>query len=624
MALLQILLLLLYALPTLLLPITSNPLGLDDTPDNLAFAALSLHSRTEHEGVRKIPKSIFIAPHHHLDPHSCPNGYKLVDGKCSKEQNFEVNQLALITSQFQQFLDKTQTTTDYDDYDYGSYGDSTESGEPLHIPLSVSFDDDTSSSNRDGYNDGLQNMPFLSDNLGGSEETTQKKPVETTTESKTTTNQKYVVPTAATVAANADRWPDDHLGSDGTDGARPDEELNPTTLQGVVLTTPDYYPSTTQKKALVDVPENVFLDEDGRQPVARTTVVDENESFDGVTTTLANKVTEHIELTTTTENDFDRELQSESLFKDDSVTGTTISMSDGTTEMIENDVEVTTELPKKIVAVPTVEQVQIVTPVQQQTTTGHSTTHRHHHHHRAKPTTTTTTSTTQYNGELQTAERLDINESMMNRKLSESIMKHELNEDAIETIDANNRFVYTHLDAPSNEPDRSPSTTAQSATAQRGSFDFLRLIGNNDSRKNNRIRFPDPSATPVNIFSNFKGGTIKFPGPVQQRTPEPLYNRLIPDLLPKKPPESAADRPLFSWLPAGTTFDFNRNAGASNSAMRFWNKLPLIRDRSATSRGSSEPTRSNSKSPTDSLYKDASVSEVYKVIASKNYKHDNR
>lgn len=682
MALLQILLLLLYALPSLLLPITSNPLGLEDTPDNLAWAAQSLESRPEHEGVRKIPKSIFILPNHHEMPQDCQDGYKMQDGKCYKAQNFDVNPLALITSQFQQFLDQDPTTVDFDeDYDYDNY-DSTDA-EPLHIQLDLSAADDPPI--REIVDDGIQNLPFRGDNFGCKEEASQNNPFATSNECNSTEN---VVPITATIGSNVVKWADDNL-ANNKDSFRTDQVVNSTT-PSTIATTPDesllifsdsMAISTTQKKMLVDsdanLPDdNAFLDKKEENTLSiekelhPTTTVVENESSDSVSTTLSDRETEkphidetnaghdhhhhmvnnQIEFTTLGDDqkNLDKELQSESLFQDDSSILTTNNVSDGTTEIGENDVEVTTEplnsLNDKeinkaisspitpleasnkienpiVVVVPTVEQVQIVTPVQD-TTTSHSTTH----HRKKSNSQSIPSSTSVYNSELQTAERLDINESMLNKKMRESVMKHELNEDAIETIDTNNRFVYTHLDSPhldtsSNEPEPPTSTTMQPIT-QRSLFDQLRFINKftEDSRNNNRIRFPEPST--VNIFSNFKGGTIKFPGPVQQRTSEPLFNRLIPDNIPKKPPEPAAERPLFSWLPAGTSFDFSRN---SNPAFtRFWNKMPLIRDPSMASNDTPEQPRSNSKSPTDNLYKDAPASEVYKVISSKNYKHDNR
>lgn len=672
MALLQILLLLLYALPSFLLPITSNPLGLEDTPDNLAWAAQSLDSPSEHEGVRKIAKSIFITPNNYMD---CQLGYKLQDGQCIKAQNFDVNPLALITSQFQQFLDKGSTTVDYDeDYDYDNY-DSTESAGPYHVPLSLSFDDDPPI--RGSVDDGIQNMPFLAGNYDRKEETSQKYTISTSTESKST-QYENVVPITPTVVSNVNDWADDNLAYN-KDSTRTGEVVKPTTTSNIIATTPDESLlafndgmgiSTTQKKVLVDadanLPDNAFLEKVDENKLSTaievnptTTMTDNESSTNKESTTLQSDqktagdhdhmVHNRIELTTQVDdqNILDKELQSESLFQSDSLTGTSINVSDGTTEINENDIEITTEslnslldkevnkaisistptspfnkpsnkVENPIVVVPTVEQVQIVTPVHL-TTTSHST-----NHHRKKPNSQSMpSSTSAYKSELQTAERSNINESMLNKKLRESVMKHELNEDAIETIDTNNRFVYTHLDSSSNEPEPSSTTsTTMQPPTQRSLLDQLRFINRftDESRKNNRIRFPEPATQ--NIFSNFKGGTIKFPGPVQQRTSEPLFNRLIPDIIPKKPPEPTAERPLFSWLPAGTTFDFSRN---SNPAfMRFWNKMPLIRDPSMTPNDSPEQSRSNSKSPTDNLYKDAPASEVYKVIASKNYKHDNR
>lgn len=661
MALLQILLLLLYALPSLLLPITSNPLGLEDTPENLAYAVQSLEGRPEHEGVRKIPKSIFITPEHQCQP-----GFHIRDGICT--QDFSVNPLQLLLSQVNTFVQNGQTTTDYEEYDYDSY-DSTESNGPYHVPLSLNFDDDPP--NRDKNKDGIQNMPFLADNVDRQEETPQNHQASF----EHNTNKLNVVPLTTAVPSNLNEWNDDIL-ADGKVSTGKVEDVKSTTVGDLVATSSDeslviysdgMSVSTTQKKNLVD-----FDEENVPSTELNLTTADKDiEPCDGESTTLTNneriKLNVHqthsgnrhlqgncIESTTQIDDKkaLDKELQSESLFADDSLIGTSISVSDGTTEISENDLEATTEslnsvndreinkpnyistpiAPFKlfnpfnltnhaIVVVPTVEQVQIVTPVQ---LTSHSTTSSHH---RKKPNNQSIpSSTSAYDSELQTAERLDINsDSMLNKKLRESVMKHELNEDAIETIDTNNRFVYTHLDTSSNEP--VPSSTTTSTTmqpiTQRSVLDQLRFANKfiDESRKNNRVRFPEPSA--VNIFSNFKGGTVKFPGPVQQRTSEPLFNRLIPDLIPKKPPEpTRTERPLFSWLPAGTSFDFNRNS--SPAFMRFWNKMPLIRDQSMGTNDTPEQPRSNSKSPTDNLYKDAPASEVYKVISSKNYKHDNR
>lgn len=669
------LLLLLYALPSHSLPITSNPLGLEDTPDNLAYHTQSLEGRSEHEGVRKIPKSIFITPNHPDFHMSCPNGYHMKDGECSKIPNFEVDPLELVAAQLEHLLDGKPTTSEYEDYDYENYGDATESAEPYRVPLDVSFDDEPPV--RDKYNDGIQNMPFLADDFDSSEETPQKDP---SSIGKPKPNEREnVVPNVATVATYVDKWASDNL-ANNKDSTRTEQDIDPTTSSDVVVTTPNelLLPSTTQKKVLVDPPDYMFSQ---KQPELST----ENElnpivsvgtdGLSGVQIAAINNETEAqhvdrgsvddnriIEVTTKgdEQNILDKELQSESLFKDDSLSGTSITVSEGTTEMDENDIEATTEPlnffgdkeiananaistpvmllessnKNPIVVVPTVEQVQIVTPVQQ-TTTSHSTTaHRKKSPHKQSTPSSTTTI---HPSELQTAERLDINESMLNKKLRESVMKHELNEDAIETIDTNNRFVYTHLDSSSNEPEPPSSTTTTTIhptiATQQSPLEQLRFF-NEDTRRNNaRIRFPSESSQPLNIFSNFKGGTIKFPGPVQQRATEPLFNRLIPEHIPKKPPESSGDRPLFSWLPAGTSFDFNRNANPA--FMRFWNKMPLIRDRSMTttssssSHASSEQPRSNSKSPTDNLYKDAAVaapavSEVYKVISTRNFKHDNR
>lgn len=263
-----------------------------------------------------------------------------------------------------------------------------------------------------------------------------------------------------------------------------------------------------------------------------------------------------------------------------------------------------------------------------------------------------TLTTTNKGGDLLNIE----NDSDLNKKLRESIIKHERNEDAIETIDQHNRFVYNRLETSSHRIPTviMPTTTVMPPTAQptstlRNLIEHLRMISNKyseaQSQKHSsdrtKVRFPDHNQSGqysmgINGMMNVRAGSnsidnpkdsqrvVKFPGPVSQRNPVPNRNRLIPEELSRKPPDpQPPEKQTYSWPPRGWQVD--RSISTANTRpvlMRFWNKMPLIRDPSFSD--VSERTRENSKSPTDSLFEEIPVSDVYKVLPSRNYKHNNR
>ena len=141
---LQLFLLLLYALSfSSCLPITSTPL--EDNPDHLTWDDLSNIHSYNHQEARKIPKSIFIAPHFNVS--QCPSGYSLrEDGKCYKDNNIQINAADLLKQQLDSLFinsNRPQPTTDYE-YDYE---DSTESDGPYHVGLSLSFSNEMPENN---------------------------------------------------------------------------------------------------------------------------------------------------------------------------------------------------------------------------------------------------------------------------------------------------------------------------------------------------------------------------------------------------------------------------------------------------------------------------------------------
>uniref|UniRef100_A0A182FTZ5 FOG_N domain-containing protein n=1 Tax=Anopheles albimanus TaxID=7167 RepID=A0A182FTZ5_ANOAL len=171
------------------------------------------------------------------------------------------------------------------------------------------------------------------------------------------------------------------------------------------------------------------------------------------------------------------------------------------------------------------------------------------------------------------------------------------------------------------------------------------------SSPSTRIRFP--SRTEEEPLSGAASSTsgVRFPGTATNRH-TPSGNRL-PDIFPKKSPDSTTQRPAFWWLPSGWEVD---QAGNKPMLLRFWSRMPLVRDNTAQPASNTEPSnsrwrstnnyhqqqqqqqqqphfgsnhlpstagsashpvasaRGNSKSPSENFYKEVSAQEVYKVM----------
>ena len=340
---------------------------------------------------------------------------------------------------------------------------------------------------------------------------------------------------------------------------------------------------------------------------------------------------------------------------------------EGTSEFVtvnesKNDDEI-----KPIIVLPEVNNVEIVTPAQA-----------------SVPSLITSGPKSEKLTEYQT-DMLNIdNESDATKRLTETINKHERNSEAIEKMDQHNRFVYNRLGSENqqsgtqedhkhlntetaeqhdiakhqvhhhrqNQPDdelpnklelttTTTTTTTTKPPKQLSLLDQLQFINkhNEENRRLQRIKFQENSNAPsplANFFPNTRETSVKFPGPVSQRRAPNLRNQLIP-------PEETAEaeqplqqqpqqqHPLHSWFPPVNGWQNNRNSESNNGGrpvlLRFWNKMPLFRDGSRATAASpsiasdTERTRENSKSPTDSLYKEETSSDIYKVLTAKNSKN---
>ncbi|XP_050092559.1 mucin-12-like [Anopheles aquasalis] len=171
------------------------------------------------------------------------------------------------------------------------------------------------------------------------------------------------------------------------------------------------------------------------------------------------------------------------------------------------------------------------------------------------------------------------------------------------------------------------------------------------SSPSTRIRFPSRTEEDPLTGAASSNSGVRFPGTATNRH-TPSGNRL-PDIFPKKSPDSTTQRPAFWWLPSGWEVD---QAGNKPMLLRFWSRMPLVRDNTAQPASNTEPSnnrwrstnhyqpqqqqqqqqqhfgsnhlpstvgsashpvvsaRGNSKSPSENFYKEVSAQEVYKVM----------
>lgn len=693
MGILQLVLLLLYAIGLAsTLPITSTPL--EDNPDHLAnydahltFADNRNYGGYEYEyEVRKIPKSIFITPH--LNESTCRPGYRLEnDGKCRPVNNINLDPDDILKTQLIAFLSQTtnvKPSVDFsDDYEYDESPQDTQNG-PYHVPLSVSFGDSAaltaSSSASSPFRDGTAGASATVDTTnhhysGHHLYKDATRPDVVVVVSSTTANSGKRATESFTRSTESVLSPTPYISSSSSSTVEDEMEMATaaSTFRPTIVTfsqtdqtfTDQIQTSTTNEADIVtslktneNTPNTIrtsLQDEEQTSTQTYTTIDTANEPS---TIVFAHKNTEETPTdhsNTEIDQQLQYELQSESLFQqelDASVPNSTIASGSGdgagtTTELDELDAAASTPnavtipaapseqikaddlvsvtMPITLSTTPTVEtvivlahapttdRVQIVTAVDQQ----------------SRPPPSVALPTDTFIGELNS----HASDSKMKR-MRDAVRQHELKEDAIETTDQHNRFVYNHLGSPpashhhhqaqqrhhtSTTTIAPPVTTEAPPVATTRSFlDQLRFYSK-ITEENRRLhqqqqRARNPQfASSSNIFTNYRGSTIKFPGPV---TGGAAQRRLFTEHQPKKPFVSSTPAPLFSWLPS---WSFDRSGASSVRPVRFWDKIPLMSDPTY----SNDRARENSKSPTDSLYKDLpTASEIYKVMTAKSSKHN--
>ncbi|XP_058466364.1 uncharacterized protein LOC131439412 [Malaya genurostris] len=683
------------------LPITSKPL--DNSPDHLTWQAAWLSGDSRPSGMggkaKKIPKSIFIAPQlNGYNGSLCPPDTKIdYNGKCIHVVN--INTADILVTKLQSILGNgggTPNAGGEDDYDYD---DDTSGPFQVNLPLSIDlpFEQPLQQSRPvDTFYD-----TTVEDRLPSSVRASVKQStVDSVNQQSTFPIQTSKQPTDQTPAETHtdisflafESLPNGTLSTqlelDGNNGtvvqnivltstsvAPPTVSLDPvyadftisTSTNGVASTdtTSTVLSTTTEELSTPTTTETVSLRESGSSMSTGNTDSQATDSSFSTSTAPPDS-----DGTDTDLEDLKSELAEESLLLEPNAFATTDVPSDANTEQVgffstgstskagrykptESSTLPEPTTTKVLIhtmppALPQIQStpkpVQIVTPLrskwysppgatpppfivasytQQDRTT------------RATPETTTVPQ----QRSTETPLLVLVNDTDVDKRNRVSIHRQEMKENLRETMDTNNRFVYHHLPAPS---------TVATTTADHNYVDQLRkineIVAENNQRhqQNSRIRFPtrsDDQQTAAATNHNM----VRFPGSVSNRVTQ--HASRLPDIFPKKTStESTTQRPPFWWLPSGWEVD---QTGQKPMLLRFWSRMPLVRDQSLTtstsssndsrssssrwrpasvgSTGHTSPSsgtpRGNSRSPSENFYKEVSSQDIYKVLNMRQLKH---
>lgn len=601
------------------LPITSKPL--DNTGDHLTWEAwLTVGSQSSDEfsqKTRKItPKSIFITPNFiNGSTNQCPPGYKSDSaGHCI--ETIHINPASLVVSRIQDILANGHdgNTEDEDTYDYEAYDTDTDTG-PYQINLPISFNNDPLPSAFKGSN--FQEYPIVETTPGS-----RKKPF--------LEYQETTFPTILEVLPISTEIPtttiDDFISTTDlvettTDLTTNTEEQETTTLSLIKSS------STTETDIILNLANSTDINDSNSNGTNNLLFIQSNNNENNE----KNDSQSEIEL-----KELKKELQKESLILDENYTGNDTDLIETTTIMNEEDETTVNELSETTLFVVD-EDIQVETTIEPAeslifvppSTTTSTTTTTTKTTTTKKPTTESllivtpekvepTTERSVFKSELGELEKsllsLD-HDSETNKNNRNILQKHEAKESALENIDTSNRFVYHHLGS-----DQKMESSSQNVIEQ------LKIINKivEENKKfepgSSHVRFP---SGPEPKSDTKTEGLIRFPGPTTYRLISNNQNQLVPDdTIPKKPPEQ---KPPFWWLP--TNWEVDQTA-QKPMLLRFWSRLPATGNNHRNNNFQTPQWRSvshnreNSRSPTESLYKEVSANEAYKVLGSRNFNHN--
>lgn len=634
---------------SLALPITSKPF--DNNPDHLVSEAQIAGGRNvvEPGKSKKITKSIFITPP--LDepsPKNCQLGYK-VDrmGQCIETVHFNKSDLLekqinsiLGNSHQHQHDDKHKGTTEYDyeDYDTPASEVHHHSNGPYHVHIPVKI--------------GKEPRPT---HHAQQHRTTPTSTSPIIPEMSTTTQASVPLPESSTQSTHFDdpkssTTPVDDEDSTTESSTTVVESESTTTFWFPMTitttstdeTTTDFDSTTaTEVEATVEsIAADLEFDQDLRTEqfvpiIASHTRLDGDETTDvtsGILGPMDDDMTtnfpdsdEIAELTTTTE---EQPRTTTTSIR----TPTTISSSTSTTgARVSSAVQIVTPQPNpfpfNVSRRPTFTMPMFYFRLPRPPTTTTSATVT------PLPPTTTTTADTMSSQPTKDVLLGVLNESAATKRMRESLIEAEQKEASFESIDGNNRFVYHHLNAGTTTEapiTAIPSPTRTLSIAEKFPSLFARNPLSSSSSTGSRspiattmIRFPTETdsigygqTAAAAVTVNPAAHRVRFPGPSSERQSS-TQNRLIPETLATNRDGESKDRKPPFWWHADSWEGTSKAARQRDNPtlLRFWSKMPLIKDTTVTnwrSPGFSRNHRENSKSPSASFYREVSARDGHR------------
>ena len=129
----------------------------------------------------------------------------------------------------------------------------------------------------------------------------------------------------------------------------------------------------------------------------------------------------------------------------------------------------------------------------------------------------------------------------------------------------------------------------------------------------------EPVSTTTSRFEDFlrtSSNRIRFPGPSVDRKPAASKLGGIASRTSNVGAGADKDKKPFWWFPSGWEVDTKQKERPV--LLRFWTKMPLIPDSVASRRRSqshvARNNRENSKSPSDSLYREVAFQDISKAF----------
>lgn len=641
------------------LPITSKPI--EDTPDHLS---LDTFYPLEAQSVRKIPKSIFIAP----NASTCPHGQRMGDNGICAPVVANFDGLDFLSQQIQSIITVSGDKDDEFNYDY------SDDNEPFQLSLPIDLDQQPDDIPDDSTSIEYQSsLPSSSSSSSASLSPTIDEPRKELNEviketspqiiKSSTTDYEMpltspidlssssitVTPTIAAplpmttkltaietetpaiielnespktieneTTANGGGSGSTTMFIDTTDITTETEGSSIAQEQSVKQTTIELstVPITTEFVTELTTPSIIESTTPPPPPSSSVVVATETQKIvtEEIPTQITQKLTDELLSMAAAETNSD-DMKSITIDVDETTEPIettlvndeiTIKLDDGGDADDEKSTDLMEQIETSTVTSPSIneENVMIVTPM---TITNEkmktnspviSTTV-------INPSSSSSSFTTMESFKTEPLLKVD-NETTLNKKLREDLMRHEVKESQIEDIESHNRFVYHHL-TPAVDSDvavelQTRPPTVSTSTTSSSPKPTTEVTTVTTQKSSGLVRFPNESDR-IWITPTQKPASVRFPGPssyrpmmtlsqlVASRTPAPIRHSTVGNSKP------SGSKTPFMWLPGNWEIDRSGN----KPYLKFWSQMPLIRDPALSYSFGTHPTvrqRENSKSST--------------------------